>query len=142
MPITFRAALSIIVLNLSLITPTVAQSHTLATMSLRASAAEEQTLRELTESYGRALAAGDLDAMRKFWNPQSPNLSTHFRHYKGVLAQARIDLITPEVSKLEINGDKAISYLTADERRLDKKTGAILMTLDPLRAACRSFEWI
>lgn len=142
MPSTFRAALSIIALNLSLITPALAQSHTVASTPVRAYAAEEETLRGLTEQYGRALVVGDLDAMRKFWNPQSPNLSTHFRHYKGVLAQARIDLITPEVSKLEINGDKAISYLTADERRLDRKTGAILMTLDPLHAACRSFEWI
>src|SRR5688572_33121031 len=142
MPSTFRAALSIIALNLSLITPALAQSNTFASKPVRASAAEQETLRGLTEEYGRALVTGDLDAMRKLWNPQSPNLSTHFRYYKGVLAQARIDLITPEVSKLEINGDKAISYLTADERRLDKKTGAILMTFDRLRAACRSFEWI
>lgn len=141
MPGTFRAALSIIALNLSLITPALAQSHTIASTPVRASAAEEETLRGLTEEYGRALVAGDLDAMRRFWNAQSPNLSTHFRYYKGVLAQARIDLITPEVTKLEIIGDKAISYLTADERRIDKKTGAILMTFDPLRAACRSLEW-
>lgn len=142
MPSTFRAALSIITLNLSLITPAPAQSHTVASTPVRASAAEEETLRGLTEEYGRALVAGDLDVMRKFWNPQSPNLSTQFRYYKGVLAQARIDFITPEVNKLEINGDKAISYLTADERRFDNKTGAILMTFDPLRGACRSFEWI
>ena len=142
MPSTFRTALSIIALNLSLITPALAQSHTFASTPVRASAADEETIRGLTEQYARALVAGDLDAMRKFWNTQSPNVSTHFRYYKGVLAQARIDFLTPEVSKLEINGDKAISYLTADERRLDKKTGAILMTLDPLRGACRSFEWI
>jgi CHAT domain-containing protein len=143
MPSTFRAALSIIALNLSLITPAFAQSYTFtATPTSVFPAADEETVRELTLEYGRALVAGDLNAMRQFWNPQSPNLPTHFRFYKGVLAQARIDFINPEVTNLEINGDKAVSYLTADERRLDKKTGAILPAADPLRGACRSFEWI
>ncbi|HET8781106.1 MAG TPA: tetratricopeptide repeat protein, partial [Pyrinomonadaceae bacterium] len=142
MPSTFRAALSIIALNLSLIVPAFAQSNSVASTSMRASAAEEESVRKLTEEYGRALVAGDLDGMRKFWNPQSPNLATHFRYYKGVLAQARLDLNTPEVTKLEITGDKAVSYLTADERRLDKKTGAILFNYDPFRGACRSFEWV
>ena len=103
---------------------------------------DEQSVRELNEQYGRALVAGDLDAMRKFWNPESPNSSTHFRFYKGVLAQAKIHFLTGEVTKLEINGDKAVSYFTADERRLDKKTGAILLPFDPFYGACRSFEWI
>ena len=142
MPGTFRAALSIIALNLSLIVPAFAQSNSVASTSMRASAAEEESVRKLTEEYGRALVAGDLDAMRRFWNPQSPNLATHFRYYKGVLNQARLDLNTPEVTKLEITGDKAVSYLTADERRLDKKTGAILFNYDPFRGACRSFEWV
>lgn len=142
MPYTFRAALALIVLNLSLINPAFAQSHSVGTMPVRASSAEEQSVRELTAAYGRALMAGDLDAMRRFWNPDSPNLSTHFRYYKFVFAQTRIDFNTPEVTKLEITGAKAVSYLTADERRLDKKTGAILLTFDPFRGACRSFEWI
>jgi len=142
MPSTFRAALSLIALNLSLIVPALAQSNSLTTNPMRAATAEEESLRELTASYGRALEAGDLDAMRKFWNPKSPNLATHFRFYKGVLAQARIYFLNPDVTKLEITGDKAVSHLTADERRLDKKTGAILLTFDPFRGACRSFEWI
>ena len=142
MPGTFRAALSLIALNLTLIVPAFAQSNSLALSPGRATAAEEESLRELTASYGRTLEAGDLVAMRKFWNPQSPNLGTHFRFYKGVLAQARIYFISPEVTGLEITGDKAVSYLTADERRLDKKTGAIMLTFDPFRGTCRSFEWI
>ena len=141
MPSTFRAAL-LIALNLSLITPAFAQSYTRDAVPVRATAAEEQAVRELTQQYGRALVEGDLKAMRNFWNPQSPNLSAHFRYYKGVLNQARLDFASPEVTKLEINGDKAISYLTADERRLDKKTGAVLQTFDPFRGACRLFEWI
>lgn len=71
----FRAALSLLVLNLSLITPAFAQSHSLTSTPVRASAAEEESLRTLTTEYGRALVAGDLDALRKFWNPQSPNLA-------------------------------------------------------------------
>ena len=142
---TFRAALSLIAFSLGLIAPAFAQSNSsnaLAAKPVRALSVEEQSVRDLTEQYGRALVAGDLDAMRKFWNPESSNLPTHFRFYKGVLAQARIDFISPEVTKLEVTGDRAVSYLTADERRLDKKTGAILLTFDPFRGACRSFEWI
>src|SRR5688500_19956976 len=97
MPSTFRAALSIIALNLSLITPALAQSNTFASKPVRASAAERETLRGLTEEYGRALVPGDLDAMRKFWHPQSPNLSTSFRYYTGELAQAIIVYIPHDV---------------------------------------------
>src|SRR5687768_7568885 len=101
---TFRAALSLIFLNLSLVTSAFAQSNSVASTPMRASAADEHSVRELTEQYGRALVAGDLDAMRKFWNPESPNSSTHFRFYKGVLAQAKIHFLSGEVTKLEING--------------------------------------
>lgn len=108
---------------------------------MRASAAEEETLRTLTAEYGRALVTGDLDALRKFWNPQSPNLSTQFRSYKNTFAQARFEFTSPEVTRLEITGDKAISHLTVDERRLDKKTNGVLLISDAYHGACRSFEW-
>src|ERR1700741_1826854 len=139
---TFRAALSLLVLNLSLTTATLAQSNSLTSIPFRASAAEEESLRTLTSEYGRALATGDLEAVRKFWNPESPNLSPVLRNYKKVFAQARLEFIRPEVTQLEITNDKAVSQLTVDERRLDKKTGAVLLTFDPFRGACRSFEWI
>ncbi|HEX2271111.1 MAG TPA: CHAT domain-containing tetratricopeptide repeat protein, partial [Pyrinomonadaceae bacterium] len=42
----------------------------------------------------------------------------------------------------EVKGDKAVSEFTADERRFDKKTGAVLLTWDPFHGASRSFEWI
>jgi CHAT domain-containing protein len=139
---TFRAALSILVLNLSLTTAAFAQSNSLTPTPIRASAAEEESLRTLTSEYGRALAAGDLEAVRKFWNPQSPNLPPILRNYKKVFTQARLEFIKPEVTQLEITNDKAVSQLTVDERRLDKKTGAVMLTFDPFRGACRSFEWI
>lgn len=140
MPNTFRAALALIILNLSFSTAASAQSHSLSSTPVRA--AEEENLRTLTAEYGRALGAGDLDAMRKFWNPQSPNLTSQLRSYKTVFLQARLELTSPEVTRLEIAGDKAVSQLTLDERRLDRKTGAVLLTFDPFRGACRSFEWI
>ena len=109
---------------------------------MRTSAAEEESLRALTAQYGRALVAGDLDALRKFWNPQSPNLAAQFRSYKNVYAQARLEFTNQDVAGLEVTGDKAVSQLTVDERRLDKKTGAILLTYNTFRGACRSFAWI
>jgi len=142
MPCTFRAALSFLVLNLSIITPALAQSHSSAATPLRASAAEEESVRTLTAEYGRALIAGELDGVRKFWNPQSPNLSAQLRTYKSLFAQARLDLMGAEVTKLEVTGDKAVSELTVEERRLDRKTGAVLLTFNPFHGACRSLEWI
>jgi len=142
MPNAFCAALALLILNLSLIAPALAQSHSLTSTPVRASAAEEESLRTLTAAYGSALAAGDLDAVRKFWNAQSPNLPAQLRSYKNIFAQARLEFISTEVTQLEITGDKAVSQLTVDERRRDRKTGAILLTFDPFHGACRSFEWI
>ena len=142
MPNTFRAALFLLIIFLTPTTLALAQSHSLASTPIRASSAEEESLLTLTAQYGRAIATGDLDAMRKFWNPQSPNLPANLRSYKKVFAQARLELIGQQVTQLEITGNKAVSQLTADERRLDKKTGAILLTFDPFRGACHPFEWI
>jgi CHAT domain-containing protein len=144
MSTTFRAALSIF-LNLSLVTAAFAQSHSPVSTPIRSAAAEEESLRTLTAQYGRALVAGDVEALRKFWNPQSPNLPEKLRSYKNVFAYARLDFAGAEITKLEIRGDKgdrAVSHLTVDERRFDKKTDAVLLTFDPLRGATRSFEWI
>ena len=142
MPNTFRATLTLLILSLATITQAFAQSNTLNSTPMRSSAAEEESLRALTAEYGRALAAGDRDALRKFWNPQSSNLPTQLRSYKTVFAQARLELTNQEITRLDIDGDKAVSQLTVDERRLDRKTGAVLLTFDPFRGACRSFEWI
>ena len=140
MPFAFRAAITLLLLNLSL--TAFAQSHSVTSTPVRALTAEEESLRTLTAEYGRALVAGDLDTLRKFWNPQSQNLPAQFRSYKNVFAYARLEFTSPEVTQLEITGDKAVSQLTVDERRFDKKTDAVLLTFDPLRGACRSFEWI
>src|ERR1044072_4359330 len=137
---TFRAALATLI-NLSLITAAFAQSNSLTSTPVRASSAEEESLRMLTTDYGRALAAGDVEAVRKFWDPESPNLSPVLRNYKKIFAQSRVEFISPQITQLEITGDKAVSQLTVDERRLDKKTGAIMLNFDPFHGACRSFEW-
>ena len=126
MSTTFRAAPFILLLNLNLITVAFAQSHTPVSIPVRATAAEEASVRALTEEYGRAVMSGDLEALRKFWNPQSPNLTAQLRSYKNVFAQARLEFISSEVTQLEINGVKAVSHLTVDERRFDKKTHAVL----------------
>ena len=96
MPKPLRAALALLVLNLSI-------------TSALASTAEDETVRTLTEQYGRALVAGDLDAVRNFWNPKSPNLVAQLRSYKNVFAHARLEFISPQVTRLEVTGDKAVS---------------------------------
>ena len=97
MPNTFRAALATLI-NLSLITAAFAQSNSLTSTPMRATAAEVESLRTLTAEYGRALASGDLEAVRKYWNPQSPNLPPVLRNYKKVFSQNRLEFITPEIT--------------------------------------------
>ena len=142
MPLAFRASLCLLALSLSLINPASAQLQSLASISRSPQSSDEETLRRMTEQYGLALAAGDLEKLRQFWNPQSPNLAARRRYYKDLFSESRIELISSKVTRLEITSDKAVSRLTTDERRLDKKTGAVSLTYDPLRGACRSFEWV
>src|SRR3954451_24063148 len=58
---TVRAALALLVLNLSLNTAAFAQSHFEVSTPLSASVADDEALRALTVQYGRALVAGDLN---------------------------------------------------------------------------------
>jgi len=104
-------------------------------------APEEETLGQLTELYAQALTAGDLGKIREFWNPQSPNLTPRLRSYQNLVSETRIVFITPKVTQLEVTGARAVSQLTADEQRLDRKTGAILATYSPIHGTCRSFQW-
>src|SRR5215813_2588328 len=103
---------------------------------------DEETVRTLTEKYGLEITTGAIEAMRQFWNPQSPNLASRLWFYKGLFSNRRIEFISLKVTRLEVTGDKAVSLLTTDERYLDKKTGAILSEHDALHGYSRSFEWI
>src|SRR5262245_26663389 len=103
---------------------------------------DEETVRALTEKYGLAITTGAIEAMRQFWNPQSPNLASRLRVYQGLFSNRRIEFINFKVTRLEVTGEKAVSHLTTDERPLDKKTGAILSLDDAIHGYCRSFEWI
>lgn len=47
-----------------------------------------------------------------------------------------------KVSRLEVTGDKAVSHLTTDERRRDRKTGVIVSDRDAFHNVCRSVAWI
>lgn len=59
----------------------------------------------------------------------------------NLVSEARIDLIQSQITRAEITDGKAVSQLTTDERRLDRKTGAQLLTYSPIHGACRRFEW-
>lgn len=137
-----RVSFCLLALSLSLIRPAASQSYCLASTPSPAQSSDEETLRKLTEQYGVAIAAGDLSAMRGFWNPKSLNLTSRLRYYRDLFLETRVEFINVKVTRLEITGDKAVSHLTTDEHRLDKKTGAVLFTHDPLDGVCRSFEWI
>jgi CHAT domain-containing protein/tetratricopeptide (TPR) repeat protein len=140
MSFTFRVLLFSLAFSLSFYGLILAQAPA-STLSPPQSSNEE-TLRTLTEKYGLAITAGDLEAMRQFWNPQSPNLASRLRFYQRQFLNRRIEFISLKVTRLEVTGEKAVSHLTADERRLDKKTGAILSEGDAFHGYCRSFEWI
>jgi CHAT domain-containing protein len=103
---------------------------------------DEGAVRALTERYGQAITADDVETMRQLWNPQSPNLAVRLRLYQGLFSNTRVEFISMNVTRREVTGDKAVSHLTTDERHLDRKTGAILSARDASHGVCRSFEWI
>jgi CHAT domain-containing protein len=142
MSFVFRVLLRSLTLCLSLNCPILALPPAPASTPNPPQSSEEETVRALTEKYGLAITAGDLEAMRKLWNPQSPNMALRLRYYRGLLSNRRIEFIRMNVTRLEITGDKAISHLTTDERHLDKKTGATIFARDAFHGACLSVEWI
>jgi len=141
---SFALCLSLysIALSLSFNGPILGTSQAPASTPNQPQSSDEETVRTLTEKYGLALTACDLEAMRQFWNPTSPNVTSRLGVYQRLFSNTRIEFISLKVTRLEVTGEKAISHLTTDERRLDKKTGAILSTRDTFHGNCRSFEWI
>ncbi|HEY9432613.1 MAG TPA: CHAT domain-containing tetratricopeptide repeat protein [Blastocatellia bacterium] len=142
MSFAFRVLLYSLALSLSFNGPILALPQAPASTPNPPQSSDEETVRTLTEKYGLAITASDLEAMRQFWNPQSPNLASRLRVYQRLFSNRRIEFISSKVTRLEVTGDKAFSHLTTDERQLDKKTGAILSEHDALHGYCRSFEWI
>jgi len=139
MSLTFRVSLCWLALSLSFISPASSLFQSLASTPSPSQSSDEEILRKMTEQYGLAIAAGDVETMRGLWNPQSPNMASRLRYYQG---NTRYEFIRMKVSRLEVTGDKAVSYLTTDERRLDRKTGTILSNQDAFHDVCRSVEWI
>ena len=149
MSFAFRASLCLVALSLNLVNSAPAQSQSSSSdpkahSSIYSSpqSSDEETIRAGVEKYGLAIASGDLEAMRRLWNPQSRHLAPRLRLYQGLFSYARIEFISPKVTRLEVMGDKAVSHLTADERRLYKKTGAHLSEREAYHGHCRSIEWI
>jgi CHAT domain-containing protein/tetratricopeptide (TPR) repeat protein len=142
MSLAFRVLLYSLALSLSFNVPIMALPHAPTLTPNPPQSSDEETLRTFTEKYGLAITAGDIEAMRQFWNPQSPNLAARLRVYQGLFSNRRIEFISLKVTRLEVTGDKAVSNLTTDERQLDKKTGGIISERDAFHGVCRSLEWI
>jgi CHAT domain-containing protein len=145
----FRASLCLLALSLNLVNSAPAQSESSpslpqAPQSIPGSSqsSDEEAVRASVEKYASALAAGDLEAMRQLWNPQSPHRDSRLSGYQGYFSHARIEFISMKVTRLEILGDKAVLHLTADEFRLYNKTGAHFSEPNDYYGYCRSFEWI
>jgi CHAT domain-containing protein/lipopolysaccharide biosynthesis regulator YciM len=132
----------ILALSLSFNSPAVARPQPPPSTLRSAQSSDEEAVRALTERYGLAISAGDLETMRQLWDPQSPNLAARLKTYQGTFSNLRLDLTRMSVTRLEVTGDKAVSHLTTDDRQLDKETGAVLTERDAYQGACRSFEWV
>jgi CHAT domain-containing protein len=149
MSFVFRASLFLLALSLNLVNSASAQSQSsppdpkaLALIHGSLQSPDEETVRATTEKYASAIVAGDIEAMRQLWNPQSPDLDSRLRAYQRLFSNARIEFITVKLTRLEVMGDKAISHLTTDERILYKKTGSDVSDPGAYDGRCRSFEWI
>jgi hypothetical protein len=137
----FRVLWLSLALSLSLISLVLALPRPPTSTPSSPQSADAETVREFTEKYGLAIAAGDLEALRQLWHPPSPHLAARLRHYQYLFANTRIEFIKMDVTRLEVTGERAISHLTMDERHLDKKPGSILSAPDAYHGACRSLEW-
>ena len=149
MSLVFRTSLILLALSLYLVSSAPAQSQSSSSaykapslISGSPQSSDEATIRAAAEKYGSAIAAGDLEAMRQLWNPQSSNLSSGLKLYQGLFSNSRMEFISSTVTGLEIAGERAVSRLTTDERQVDKKTGSVLTERDIFHGACRSLEWI
>jgi CHAT domain-containing protein/tetratricopeptide (TPR) repeat protein len=136
-----RSGLWVVVITLAYSGPVAALCPKSPSTVNKSQSSDEQDLRELTEKYCLAMAAGDLDRMRQFWDAQSPNVAARLRAYATLFSRARLDFVQLSVTGVEIRGDKAVSRMTTDERHLDKLTGAILTDRDAYHGACRVLEW-
>ena len=141
MSFAFRAFLYSLALSLIFNGPILALPQTPASTPGPPQSSDEETVRTLTEKYGMAITAGDIEAMRQFWNPQSPNTASPLGVYQRWFSNIRLEFIRMNVTRLEVTGNKAVSHLTVDERRVDKKTGAIMSEHDAFHGSCRSIEW-
>jgi CHAT domain-containing protein/predicted negative regulator of RcsB-dependent stress response len=142
MSFALRLLLYSLVLNLSFNSPILTPPQGLNSDPNSLQSSDEETLGALTEKYGLAITAGNLEAMRQFWNPQSPSVASRLSAYQRQFSYLRLEFTRMNVTRVEVTGEKAVSHLTVDERRLDKKTGAILSEHEAFHGSCRSFEWI
>jgi CHAT domain-containing protein len=138
----FRVSFCILALCLSFIVSASSQVQSLASTPSPPQSSDEQTLRRMTEQYGLAIAAGDLEAIRGLWNPQSPNLAPRLGLYQSFFSTSRMEFVSMKVTRLDFAGERAVSHLTTDERLLDKVTGTVLTERDLFHGAGRSLEWI
>jgi CHAT domain-containing protein len=119
-----------------------ALSQSASSASAIQNSSDQEALRALTKKYGLAIAAGDLETMRQFWDPQSPNLASQLKVYQNIFSSRRFEFVSLKVTRLEIAGDKALSHLTTDMRQLDKRAGTPLATRDVFHGTCRALEWV
>ena len=108
MSFAFRASLCLVALSLNLVNPAPAQSQSSSSNPKAHSSiygspqsSDEETVRAGAEKYALAVASGDLEAMRQLWNPQSPHMAPRLRLYQGFFSYARIEFISPKVTRLK-----------------------------------------
>src|SRR5215813_10437416 len=97
MSFAFRASLLLLALSLILVHSAPAQSQSSSSASKAPplipgspQSSDEATIRAFTEKYGLAIAAGDLETMRQFWDPQSPNMASQLNVYQDVFSRTRL----------------------------------------------------
>ena len=136
-----RVPLCLLVLTLSLVSMAPLRVWSQASPPISLQSSDETALRGLTEQYGQALASGDLEKIREFWEPKSPDLATRLGFYQSFFATSRFQFLGIKITRADVTGEKAATQLRADERLLDKATGTPLMDRDVFHGAVRLINW-
>src|SRR5262249_35538946 len=100
-PMSSALRVSLFLLALSASLPLLAslQCRSLASPTEPRQSSDEEIVRGLTEQYGLAIAASDLEKMRQFWNPQSQRPASRLGSYKDLFLESRIEFISLKVTR-------------------------------------------
>ena len=132
-----RVSFYLLLLSLNLVNPPFSPSQSLVSTPSPLRSSDEETLRRMTEQYGRAMEEGDLEAMSRLGSPQSSALPARLKHYRGVFSNIRVEFLRMNVSLMEVTGERAVNKQLARATESDERDSTSVSEIEPLLEKAR-----